>query len=196
MLINIRRLSALFIVSIGAGAQVSFGQEIQESRNHVFFHPTLTVLSLVLPEMPVVLGLTYERYLESPGKSFIWQPQVIAGSAESGDDIEFSQFSVTNYLGLRQYFGYGGHRGFYIQGSGAAQLGALGAKQKGNPNEVSGFASAFGVLGYLGYKWTHVFMDIGGGVQTSNGTLTFDDGQEIEVSVSGPALDLNLGFGF
>ena len=83
-----------------------------------------------------------------------------------------------------------------MQGSGAFTFSGVSAKQEGNPNEASGTVEGFGGLAYLGYKWAHVFCDIGLGYQGFQGDLSFDNGKEATIAKTGPFPDANLGFGF
>lgn len=160
MLAIIRHLPVVLLFAVGAQAQETYGPSAPENKNHFYFHPTLTVLSLAIDEIPIFLALTYERYLEN-GNSFIWQPQAVVGSSTSANEVEVSQFSLVNYLGMRKYVNGSFNKGFYIQGLGAIQAGSFNAEKADSPDKASGFVSAFGILGYLGYKWTNIFMDIG-----------------------------------
>jgi hypothetical protein len=164
------------------------------SRNHFFFHPIITVLSMAIDPLPLIVSVTYERNLESVGNSLMWQPQLMLGDNTDGD-VRFTQFGTTQYLGLRHYFPprYGG---FYVQGSGAFTYSRVSAKQKGDPNEVNGTVDGVGALAYLGYRWAHVYLDLGLGYQGVQGDLTLDTGEEVSVAATGPMLDFNLGFGF
>lgn len=194
MLKNIRRFTALFLLAAAVQAQDPESSVSVPDQNQIFFHPVITVISLAAEQLPAIFALTYERHLSGGGASFIFQPQLALGSQKI-EDTEISQFSMTNFLGLRKYFN-GTTRGMYIQGSGVAAFGTLNAKQEGTSNTGKATMKAFGALGYLGYKWSNVFLDIGGGFQAADATLELSDGSEVDVNASGPALDFNLGFGF
>jgi hypothetical protein len=194
MLKNIRRFTALFLLAAAAQAQDTESSVSVPDRNQIFFHPLITVISLAVEEAPAIFALTYERHLSDDGTSFVFQPQLALGSLKV-DDVEVSQFSLTNLLGLRKYFN-GTTRGWYIQGMGAVAFGSLKAEKEGSTTTGKANMNAFGALGYLGHKWSHVFWDIGAGFQAADATLKMSDGQEVDVNASGLALDLNLGFGF
>jgi len=164
------------------------------NRNHFFFHPIITILTIAVDQLPLVLAVTYERNLESVGNSLIWQPQLMLGDNTDGD-VSYTQYGTTQYLGLRHYFPHR-YGGFYVQGSGAFTFSRVTAKLKGDPNEVKGTVDGVGALAYLGYRWSHVFLDLGLGYQGAQGDLTFDTGEEVSVAATGPLLDFNLGFGF
>lgn len=182
------------ILLASAAARAEGEPQFPAGRNHLYFHPFVTAISLASDKLPLFLGLTYERLLSSPGNAFIWQPQLVLGDQKDGD-VTVSQTTTAQYLGLRHYFGEG-YRGFYAQGSAAGLFGSFDAEQKGNPNKASGTISGFGGYGYLGYKWDFVFFDVGGGYQGVNGTVKMDSGDEVEVAKSGPGIDINLGIGF
>jgi hypothetical protein len=165
-----------------------------EKKNEIFFHPALTLLTVAIDQAPIALFMTYERHLEN-SKSFIWQPQLTFGDAQDGD-IKITQFAMTSFFGLRKYARPSSHRGFYSQAALAGGLGSFDAERTGYTNKASGIVTSFGALAYMGYKWSHVFCDVGAGYQFANGTLEFDDGQVVEVSASGLAVDINLGFRF
>lgn len=187
-------LFPLLCAYTAAHAQAPDTTAEERNPNHFFFHPIITIISLAVDEVPLILQVTYERNLQSVGNSLIWQPQLTLGEAKDGD-ITVTQYGTTQYLGLRHYFGqrYGG---FYLQGSGVLAFSKVGAKLEGDPNEVNGTIDGVGALAYVGYKWAHVFLDLGGGYQGVQGDLTMDTGEEVSVASTGPLLDLNLGFGF
>lgn len=191
-------LFPLLFACTAAHAQAPKATEEQGSPNHFFFHPIITIITLAVDELPLVLQVTYERNLRSPGNSLIWQPQLTLGEAKSKDDsitIRFSQYGTTQYLGLRHYFGTG-YGGFYLQASGKFAFSFVSAQEEGNPDKASGTIEAFGGLAYAGYKWSHVFLDFGLGYQGVQGNLSLDSGEEVTVAETGPSLDFNLGFGF
>jgi hypothetical protein len=169
------------------------------SPNSFFLHPTITVISMLVDEIPLVLCGTFEHPLQG-SKSFIWQQQIMVGEIED----KFSDIKIYNaatYLGLRNYFLARQHSGWYVQGSLAAAFGRIQATEKQVlPTEVAEEASAiitaFGALAYIGHKSRYMFIDLGAGYQTAGGTIKSSSGQEIQLAVSGLAMDLNLGFGF
>ena len=191
MLKNIRRFSALLLLA--SAVQDPESPVTVPDRDQIFFHPVITVLSLAAKELPACFALTYERHMDG-GVSLVLQPQLALGAQEI-EDTEISQFSVAGLLGLRRYFN-GTTRGMYMQAAGFATIGTLKAEQKGTSNSGEADMSVYGILGYLGYKWTHVFMDIGVGFQAGNGTVELNNGTEVDISARGRAMDLNLGFGF
>jgi hypothetical protein len=194
MLKKIRRFTALFLLAAAAQAQDTESSVSVPDRNQIFFHPVITVISLAAEQLPAVFVLTYERHLASGGASFIFQPQLALGS-QKVEDTKVTQLSLANALGLRKYFN-GTTRGMYIQGSGVAAFGTLDAEQEGTSNTGKANMNAFGALGYLGYKWSNVFLDVGAGFQVVDATLKLSDGSEVDVNASGLAIDFNLGFGF
>jgi hypothetical protein len=183
----------------GGRAEASEGA----NRNHIFFHPIITLVTAAFPLTPTRVALTYERTLPSPGNSFLWQPGIFFGKVERKrmedgeqlDDVTVAQYGTTQFLGWRHYFGRG-YRGFYLQGSGAASLNFANAEWEGDPDKASGMVAGVGALGYLGYRWTHVFFDVGGGFQAGGGEIENAQGKELTIFRPGFALDINLGFGF
>jgi hypothetical protein len=169
--------------------------DISEKKNELFFHPIFTLLSLASDKIPLLLAVTYERHLED-GNSFIMQPQMMIGDFKSSNDVKVSVFNFGSLIGLRKYFNTGAYNGFYLQGSLGALVGSFSASQTGNPNKADAIMKTFAGFGYLGYKWTHVFFDIGGGYTLASGTLMFNNGNEVDLNTSGPGIDINLGFGF
>ncbi len=165
-----------------------------ERSNEFFFQPVLTLISLSTDKIPLILSATLEHHL-ADGKSLIWQPQIVAGTIKD-TTTKFTEYAFGSYLGLRNYFNGELHRGFYIQGSVAAQLGNVKAERIGYTDNATAFVQVYAALGYLGYKWKHVFLDLGVGYQKVSGTLKFNTGEEVEVSATGPTLDANLGFTF
>jgi hypothetical protein len=163
--------------------------------NHLYFHPFITLITLLSDQVPTGVALTYERTLSTPGNAFVWQAQLVFGDGKAKDSVDFSQYGTAHYLGLRHYFG-DGYRGFYLQGSGAFSISGIKAEQKDNPNGASGLGTGIGALGYLGYKWTHVFFDAGAGFQGAKGDIELDNGEEVSVAHTGPLFDFNLGIGF
>jgi hypothetical protein len=166
----------------------------RQSKNEFFIQPTLTILTILIDELPLTLSGTLEHHLPN-GKSVIWQPQIQLGKID--DDVAtVSLFAFGNYLGLRSYLNGSIPHGVYLQGSIAVALGSIDAEHKNGINTASAFMQAYGALGYVGYRWSKVFWDIGAGYQTASGTLKFDTGEELDIQASGLALDLNLGFTF
>ncbi|GEM_PF-6581078 len=165
-----------------------------EKSNELFFHPWITAVSAGSDKLPLVFALTYEHHLLD-GKSFIWQQEGAFGTQKANDTIKVSQTSFTSFPGIRSYFNGETHKGFYVQGSGELLFGSFTVTRAGFSEKPSGFVTSFGALIYLGYKWSHVFLDLGGGYHHANGTIKFDDGREVDVSTSGPAIDANIGIG-
>ncbi len=182
--------------STGSSASVMSNSTSEAApKNEIFFHPVFTLVSLSTDSLPLILALTYERHLEN-GRSFIWQQDLVVLPSQIKDSARISGFELISFLGLRNYFNSGLHKGFYIQGSGEFGFGSVKASSLKSSGKASGNFFEFGALGYLGYKWQHVFLDLGAGYKTAKGTLKIDNSQEIDLTTSGLALDFNLGFGF
>ncbi len=166
-----------------------------EKKDAIFFHPIISGLSVAIDAIPFVFVLTYEHQLPD-SKSFILQNQLLLGSFKPDSGYSASTYGLYTYFGLRNYFNPHYHRGFYLQGTAAVGLQHIDIEREGYTGEASAFATTLAGLAYLGYRWSHVFWDIGGGYQYSNGSVDAPGGATVDISASGPALDLNLGFCF
>lgn len=167
----------------------------QENPNHFFIQPIITAVTLTSDKFPLYLAGTYERGVQDGKGAIMVQPSLVLGSSNMDDSLDVSQYSGNLHLGYRLYF-RGKGRGFYGQVSGKGQFGTVSVEKPSTNQKGDATLSAFGGLVYLGYRWKHVFVDIGGGALKASGTVTTSDGDEIVIGASGPTVDANVGFGF
>jgi len=189
-------LSRLLVAVLAAGAVAAESDTpSSESPNKaIYFHPFITLITANADAFPVIIPITFEKELDG-GKSIVVQPTLEVGSIK-GDELDYGGhepdievFGLSALTSYRFYLNGTESHGIYL----APAIGLMYVQVKQEDLEATG--KGLKVLGYLGArgKWdgATVYADIGVGQN-----FVSVSGDNVDVSGTGLALDLNLGIGF
>lgn len=185
-------LGILLIALFASFAQAADGEVPYD--HEVYLHPFSLILGTAVEALPTMFHVTYERPISS-GSAIIVAPNVTFGSIII-DDIKI--FGLGTNAGFRKYLAKPAS-GIYLQVDGAVDYASLSESSFGT--KVTANTFALGVLGFIGVKGQFdnigLFGDFGlgyqfGSVSTAGGAFT----QDVEGSIIGLALDINIGLGY